>query len=216
MEPTSPPPSFPGPDGQPLLVVISAPSGAGKTTLCEQVLATLPLMTRAVTCTTRAPRAGERDGVDYYFLAAPVFQEQVQAGHFLEHATVHGNHYGTLKAEVLDKLRQGRDVLLNVDVQGAAAIREKAAADPELKRSLVSVFLTPPSMAVLEARLRKRGTDAPEVIQRRLGVARQESAHWQHFDYLMVSGAIPEDLRRMLVILEAEKMRSLRSAGPNL
>lgn len=216
MEPNFPSLAVPAPIGQPLLVVISAPSGAGKTTLCEQVLAMRPKMIRAITCTTRAPRTGEKHGVDYYFLEASLFQERVQAGHFLEYATVHGNHYGTLKSEVLDKLRQGSDVLLNVDVQGAAAIREKAAADPELKRSLVSVFLTPPSMEVLEARLRKRGTDAPEVIQRRLNVARQESAHWHHFDYLMVSGAIPEDLRRMLVILEAEKMRSHRSPGPNL
>src|ERR1035437_5287780 len=128
----------------PLLVLISAPSGGGKTTLCQQLLAARPQMTRAVTCTTRTPREGERDGVDYYFLDAGSFLKRVQAGNFLEHATVYGTTYGILKAEVLNKLRQGNDVLLNVDVQGAATIREKAQEDPELKRALGSVFLTPP------------------------------------------------------------------------
>ena len=199
----------------PLLVLISAPSGGGKTTLCNQLLAVRPQMTRAVTCTTRPPREGERDGVDYFFLDADSFLKRVQAGNFLEHATVYGNSYGTLKGEVLGKLRQGKDVLLNVDVQGAATIRMRAEEDPELKRALVSVFLTPPSMAVLEERLRKRGTDSTATIQKRLGVARQEIAQWKHFDYLLISSTINEDLRRMLAIVEAEKMRPLRVHPPD-
>jgi guanylate kinase len=198
----------------PLLVLISAPSGGGKTTLCQALLAARPDMTRAVTCTTRAPRPGERDGVDYYFLDASAFLKRVQAGNFLEHATVYGHSYGILKAEVLGKLRQGKDVLLNVDVQGAATIRDRALEDPELKRALVSVFLTPPSVAVLEERLRKRGTDSPAVIQKRLSVARQEIAQWKHFDYLLLSASISEDLRRMLAIVEAEKMRAGRLQAP--
>jgi len=129
---------------------------------------------------------------------------------------VFGNRYGTLKSEVLGKLRQGRDVLLNIDVQGAAAIRERASEEAELQRALVSVFLTPPSLAVLEARLRKRGTDASAVIQERLGVARQEIAQWKNFNYLMISDSIPEDLRRMLAILEAEKLRAARAVPPEL
>jgi guanylate kinase len=198
----------------PLLILISAPSGGGKTTLCQQLLAARPGMMRAVTCTTRPPREGERDGVDYYFLDASSFLKRVEAGNFLEHATVYGHSYGTLKSEVLGKLRQGKDVLLNVDVQGAATIRQKAQEEPELKRSLVSIFLTPASMSVLEGRLRKRGTDAPAVIQKRLGVARQEIAQWKHFNYLLISGTISEDLRRALAIVEAEKMRSERAAPP--
>src|SRR5689334_20742707 len=170
-----------------LLILISAPSGGGKTTLTAQVLASDPNTVRAVTCTTREPRPGEKDGVDYYFLDSADFLKRVQAGNFLEHATVFGNSYGTLKSEVLSKLRSGRDVLLNVDVQGAAAIRDRAEDDGELKRSLVSVFLTPPSMDVLEQRLRNRGTDSPAVIQKRLGVARQEIAQWKNFDYLLIS-----------------------------
>src|SRR5882762_5304250 len=198
----------------PLLVLISAPSGGGKTTICQQLLAAQPQMTRAVTCTTRPPRSGERDGVDYYFLDAASFLKRVQAGNFLEHATVYGNSYGTLKSEVLGKLRQGKDVLLSVDVQGAATIRERALEDAELKRALVSVFLTPPSLAVLEERLRKRGTDSAAVIQKRLAVARQEVSQWRNFDYLLVSTTISEDLRRMQAIIEAEKMRPARGQAP--
>ncbi len=199
----------------PLLVLISAPSGGGKTTLCQQLLAARRQMTRAVTCTTRPPRKGEQDGVDYFFLDADSFLKRVQAGNFLEHATVYGNSYGTLKGEVLGKLRQGKDVLLNVDVQGAATIRQRAEEDPELKRALVSVFLTPPSLEVLEERLRKRGTDSAAVIQKRLGVARQEITQWKNFDYLLISYSISEDLRRMQAIIEAEKMRPARGQAPD-
>lgn len=206
----------PAPTTSPLLVLISAPSGGGKTTLCQQLLAARPQMTRAVTCTTRAPREGERDQVDYYFLDAASFLKRVQAGNFLEHATVYGNSYGILKAEVLGKLREGKDVLLNVDVQGAATIRQKAQEDAELKRALVSVFLTPPSMAIVEQRLRKRGTDSEAVIQKRLGVARQEVAQWRHFDYLLLSSTVQEDLRRMLAIIEAERLRTGRVQAPEM
>jgi guanylate kinase len=203
------------PTSNPLLVLISAPSGGGKTTICEQLLAARPQMTRAVTCTTRPPRSGERDGVDYYFLDAGSFLKRVQAGNFLEHATVYGNSYGTLKAEVLGKLRQGKDVLLNVDVQGAAAIRERALEDPELKKGLVTIFLTPPSMVILEERLKRRGTDSPAEIKKRLGVARQELAQWKNFDYLLLSSSVKEDLRRVLAIVEAEQMRVSRVQPPD-
>jgi len=198
----------------PLLFVISAPSGGGKTTLCRELLAVRKDMTRAITCTTRAARAGEKEGVDYYFLDAGTFLRRVQAGHFLEHATVYGNSYGTLRSEVLDKLRQGKDVLLNIDVQGAASIRECVAHDDDLKRAFVSVFLTPPSLEILEARLKKRGQDSPEVIRKRIAVARQELAQWKHFDYLIISTTIKEDLRRMQAIVEAEKMRTCRAKAP--
>jgi len=198
----------------PLLILISAPSGGGKTTLCNQLLAARPEMTRAITCTTREPRPGERDGVDYYFFSAADFQRRLAADEFIEHATVFGRSYGILRSELLDKLRSGRDVLLNVDVQGAETIRTRAQADPELKRSLVSVFLTPPSAALLEERLKKRNADSAAEIQKRLGVARHEVAHWRHFDYLLISLSVADDLRRMLAIVEAEKMKSARSAAP--
>lgn len=198
----------------PLLIVVSAPSGGGKTTLCNQLLAIRPDMTRAVTCTTREPRKGEKDGVDYYFFDAGTFLKRVQAGNFLEHATVYGQSYGTLKSEVLGKLRSGRDVLLNIDVQGAATVRKCAEDDPELRRSLVTVFLTPPSAAILEQRLRKRGTDPEAVIHKRLGVARQEVAQWKNFDYLLISRGIEDDLVAMQAIIGAEKQRVLRVTPP--
>lgn len=197
-----------------LLVVLSAPSGAGKTTLCDEVLKTRPNLARAITCTTRDPRPGERDGVDYYFLEAGDFLKRVQAGNFLEHATVYGNSYGTLKSEVLAKLRAGRDVLLNIDVQGAAAIREHAQGDPELRRALVTIFLAASSLDVLEKRLRKRGQDSPAVIQKRLGVARQEIVQAKHFDYVIISASVPEDLRRMEAVIDAEKLKQGRVPVP--
>ena len=199
----------------PLLFVISAPSGGGKTTLCEKLLETRQDMARAITCTTRAPRPGEKDGKDYYFLDAGTFLKRVQAGHFLEHATVYGNSYGTLRGEVLDKLRAGKDVLLNIDVQGAASVRASVEGDEDLKRAFISVFLTPPSAEILEARLKKRGQDSAASIQKRLSVARQEVAQWRHFDYLIISTSIQEDLRRMLAIVDAEKMCQSRSTAPD-
>ncbi|MDB6037787.1 MAG: guanylate kinase [Verrucomicrobiales bacterium] len=198
-----------------LLIVISAPSGGGKTTLCDQLIANNPNTVRAITCTTREPREGETDGVDYYFLDAGTFLKRVQAGNFLEHATVYGNSYGTLKSEVLGKMRQGKDVLLSIDVQGAATIRARAEEDAELKRSLITIFLAPISIAVLEQRLKKRGKDSSGAIQKRLSVARQEIGQWKNFDFLILSSSIAEDLRRMQAIVLAEKMRNNRARLPD-
>jgi len=199
-----------------LLLVLSAPSGAGKTTVCQNLLAADPGVVRAITCTTRPPRPGEQDGADYYFLAPDVFQAKVAAGEFLEHALVHGHLYGTLKAEALGRLRQGRDVLLNIDVQGAENVRRQAGQNPELRRALVSIFLAPPSLEVLAQRLRQRAQDAPEVIARRLEAARAEFAHWPRFDYLVVSGTMDEDLQRVQAIVIAERLRQHRAQPPTL
>ncbi len=201
---------------RPLLVVLSAPSGAGKTTLCLQLLEARPNFTRAITCTTRPPRDGEKDGVDYYFLTPESFQERVAAGEFLEHATVYSRSYGTLRSEVLNKMSQGRDVLLTVDVQGAESIRKIASKDAELAQSLITVFLTPQSINELENRLRKRNQNSGADLARRLGEARCEIARWKEFQYLILSTSIPEDLRRMLAIVDAEKMRQDRSCPPEL
>ncbi len=198
----------------PLLILISAPSGGGKTTLCDLLLQSRKEMTRAITCTTRAPRPGEKNGVDYYFFTAAEFLKRVQAGNFLEHATVYGNSYGLLKSELLGKLRAGKDVLLNVDVQGAATIRAAAMGEPELREALVTVFLTPASVEVLEQRLKKRNSDPAAAIQKRLAVAKQEVSQWKNFDYLLISTSKSEDLRRALAIVETEKMRVARSHAP--
>jgi guanylate kinase len=197
-----------------LLILISAPSGGGKTTLCDLLLQKLPNITRAVTSTTRAPRPGEEHGKDYYFFTPEEFQRRAAAGDFVEHATVFGRSYGVLRSELLDKLRSGKDVLLNIDVQGAETIRERAQAEPELKRALVSIFLTPASIGELETRLRRRNSDSEADIRKRLATAKQELAHWDHFDYLVISTSKEEDLRQALAIVEAEKMRVPRAQSP--
>jgi guanylate kinase len=206
----------PGPErkgrlSSPLLIVISAPSGGGKTTLCQQILARHPNMVRAVTCTTRPPRPGEVEGRDYYFLDSAAFAQRLAAGGFLEQATVYNHCYGVPKTEILDKLRQGSDVLLNVDVQGAATVCGRAVQDSELARALVTVFLTPASLAELEERLQRRGTDSPAELAKRLSVARQEIAQWPHFQYLIISTSIAEDARQMEAIIDAERLRQSRS-----
>jgi len=197
-----------------LLIVISAPSGAGKTRLCSKILENCPNVQRAVTCTTRPPRGEEKDGVDYHFLSMEDFEAKIAKGEFLEHAEVYGRRYGTLLAEVTNKLEAGHDVLLNIDVQGAESIREKAADTPEIRDALVFVFLTPPSMDELERRLRSRAEDDEDAIQRRMKNAAHEMDQGANFDYLIISETLDpdqpgkdEDLRRMLCILEAEKLR---------
>jgi guanylate kinase len=208
---SAPLPEPPAAGATPLLIVLSAPSGGGKTTLCQQLLAAHPEMTRVITCTTRPPRAGEIEGRDYYFLNEEEFSKRIEFGSFLEHARVHDRSYGTPKAEVINMLRSGKDVLLNIDVQGAATICSRAAADADLRHALVTVFLTPSSVGQLEARLRRRGTDSPAQLEKRLGVARHEIAQWRHFEYLIISTTIAEDLRLMEAIIVAERMRCSRS-----
>ena len=197
--------------GAPVLLLISAPSGGGKTTVCQQLLAAVPGLERVITCTTRRPRPAERNGVDYHFLTPADFEQRITAGDFLEHAEVYGHRYGTLKRDVIERLRQAHDVLLNVDVQGAANIRRLAQADRELRAALVTVFLTPPSVEVLAERLARRGQDPPEVVARRLAEARREIALWHHFDYLVLSSTVAEDLRRVRGIFESEKLRARRA-----
>lgn len=193
-----------------VFLVISAPSGGGKTTVMRSLLSRQSKLRRAVTCTTRAPRGEERDGEDYYFLAADVFESKVRAGEFLEHATVYGNRYGTLAAEVLFRLGAGLDVVLSVDVQGVRSIQEMSKRDAVLGKSLVTVFLTPGDPAELERRLRGRGEDSGHALDRRLGMAREEVACWPSFDYLVVSGSMEEDSARVEGILEAERLRTNR------
>ena len=186
----------------PLLVVITGPSGVGKTTLCDNIRSALPGMSRAVTCTTREPRSGEVDEVDYYFLGEEEFLARVDSDEFLENALVHGSHYGVLKSELHAKLASGGDVLLNIDVQGAATIRERAATAPALSRSLVTVFLCPPSLKELELRLRGRDTDTDEAIAERLAIAKGEMTEAEKFDYTLTSQTREVDAGRLLGIIK--------------
>jgi guanylate kinase len=196
----------------PVFLVISAPSGAGKTTVSTALLGANPNLRRVVTCTTRNPRPGEQHGVDYVFFDLPTFEQRVASGEFLEYAEVYGNRYGTLKSSVVSLLRSGCDVILSVDVQGVAAIQESARRDAELGRSLVTAFLCPSNLAELEQRLKGRGTDSEEVVARRLATARKEAEQWWMFDYIVTSGTREQDQYRMQAILDAERIRTRRAS----
>lgn len=192
----------------PVLLLVSGPAGSGKTTLCDRMTAAFPqAIRRVVTCTTRAPRGAEKHGEDYFFLSREEFERGVAAGDFLEYAQVHSNRYGTRHAQVREILDAGRDVLLNLDVQGAATVRRVAEKDARLARSLVSVFIMPPSVEELRARLTGRGTDAPDEIERRMRVALDEMPRWREYDYCLVSGDREADFARIRAIYAAAKMR---------
>lgn len=192
-----------------ILFVISAPSGGGKSTLLR-LLSDNPDFTYSVSCTTRAPRPGEVDGRDYHFLSAAEFERRVAAGDFLEYAQVHGNYYGTLKQNVLEGLSLGHDILIDVDIQGAAQIRTNA--DSVCHAAMVDVFLMPPSMAELERRLRNRATETEEQLAVRLGNAAGEMAQWRDYRYVIVSGLAAQDFDRFRAIMTSERMRSSRLA----
>jgi guanylate kinase len=161
----------------PLFIVISAPSGAGKTTLCDMLLQSYPEICYSVSCTTREPRLNEEDGVDYQFMTVEAFKKLVAEGQFLEHAKVHDNYYGTLKAPIYEVLREGQCMLLDIDVVGAEQVRKHVAALPEsdpMRRGFIDIFINPPSMDELLARLEHRGTDSPAVIEKRIRNAERE------------------------------------------
>ncbi len=192
---------------QGILFVISAPSGTGKTTLCEN-LRTTPDFIYSVSCTTRPPRSGEVNDVDYHFLSKETFLQRVQQGEMLEYAEVHGNYYGTLKATVREALTHGTDVLLDIDVQGAKSIRK--TDDPMIKSSLVDVFIMPPTPEELEKRLRKRGTETEAQIQMRLKTGHEESKLWPLYKYTILSSSMEEDLTKFRAIMRAERYLSRR------
>ena len=191
-----------------LLIVVSGPAGSGKTTLCSRLTEAHPqAIRRVITCTTRAPRAGEADGVDYHFLTRQSFEQQVAAGVFLEHATVHGNFYGPRAADVATHLGAGFDALLNVDVQGAATIRTKGAADPLLASALVTVFIRVSDHAELRRRLTGRGTDPVDEIDRRVAAAEEEIRHAGAYQHVIESGSREADFAALQSIYLAEKAR---------
>lgn len=184
-----------------MLLVVSSPSGAGKTTLCDRLRAEFPSLEFSVSYTTRAPRAGEQDGVQYHFTDLATFEEMVKRDEFAEHAIVHGNMYGTSARLVKRALEEGRDLLFDIDYQGGRQLREKFDDD------VVSVFILPPSIKELENRLRRRATDSEEVIARRLRVAREELRHYARYDYLIMN----DDLDRAYDALRAVYVAQLHA-----
>jgi len=190
-----------------ILFVVSAPSGAGKTTLCNALRQT-PDFVYSVSCTTRGPRPGEIEGEDYYFLSKEEFARRVQEGEFLEHAEVHGHCYGTLRATVINHLNQGVDVLLDIDIQGAAAIR--ACKDPQIIDALADVFIMPPNLDELNRRLLKRATETQAEIDVRLRNAAAVMKNWRLYRYSIISSSMEEDLQKFRAIMRAERYLSRR------
>lgn len=203
-------------NSKPIFLVVSAPSGGGKTTVCNRLLTSDLGLQRAITCTTRAPRPGEVDGKDYYFLTKDQFESKKAADEFLEWANVYGNFYGTLKSEIIRRLELGQDVIVSVDVQGVASIAKMAKNDPVLSTSFVSLFIALPSVEALRKRLEGRGSDSPEVIQKRLDTARAEMQTCGGFDYILLSGSMDEDYERAYAIVLAEKMKRSRVSQSDL
>ncbi|MEN8661788.1 MAG: guanylate kinase [Lentimonas sp.] len=187
------------------LIIVSGPAGSGKTTVCDRMLAEIPAVERVVTSTTRKPRGGEVDTIDYYFFDHDTFKAKVEAGEFYEHANVHSNLYGTLKREVQEKLAAGTDLLLNIDVQGAAQMRETSEQDPLLKGNVITVFIMPPSVEELESRLRGRGTDAEDEVQRRMQVAIDEMKQSDFYDNTILSGSMDDDFAALKAIYTGAK-----------
>jgi guanylate kinase len=190
-----------------ILLVVSGPSGSGKTTLCRR-LADEKAAHYSISCTTRQPRPGEIDNEDYHFLSREEFEIRLAAGDFLEHALVHGNCYGTLRSEVLGYLESGTDVVMDIDVQGAAQVR--ACDNPTIQRARVDLFVMPPSEHELHDRLAGRGTDSEATIALRMQNALEEMRHWPSYTYRLLSATREEDYLRFKALLIAEQLRVSR------
>ena len=199
------------PDRIGLLCMVSGPTASGKTTVCRKAR-DLENCAYSISCTTRAPREGEQDGVDYHFLTKEDFLHRALHGLFLEWATVHGNYYGTLKSEVVAHLEAGRDVVMDIDIQGAQLIR--AAEDPFIRNALVDVFILPPSMEEIKNRLSGRGTETDDQMRLRLYNALEEMKHWREYRYAIVSATPERDFERFCSILYCERLRSCRMRTP--
>jgi len=183
--------------------IVSGPSGVGKSTVLTGVRARHPELDFSVSCTTRAPRAGETDHVHYHFITPEDFELRVGRGEFLEYAGVFAKRYGTLKSEVLDRVRAGRSVLLDIDVQGAMQIKEALRHDEELRRVCRLIFIAPPSFAELERRLRARATDSEEQIELRLAQVRRELGCWSQYDFAIVNDALDDAVNSFVTVVEA-------------
>lgn len=190
-----------------MMLVLSSPSGAGKSTIARALLKAEASLVLSVSATTRAPRPGEKDGVDYYFVDVPKFERMRADGEFLENARVFDNYYGTPRIHVEQQLAVGNDVLFDIDWQGTQQLRENARDD------LVSVFILPPSLKELEQRLRSRGQDSDEVVRKRMARAADEMSHWPEYDYVLVNYDIDQSIAQVRAILTAERLRRRRQVG---
>jgi guanylate kinase len=189
------------------MLVLSSPSGAGKTTLSRRLLEIDSNLTLSVSATTRPMRPTEQDGVDYHFVSRDQFERMMTANEFLEHAMVFDNRYGTPRKAVAEALAAGRDILFDIDWQGTQQLKERARED------LVSVFVLPPSHAELERRLKTRALDSDEVVAKRMAKAADEISHWPEYDYVIVNDAVDAALTKLDAILTAERLKRARQIG---
>lgn len=189
---------------QGILLVLSGPSGAGKGTICEQLLNKRKDLAYSVSATTRTPRKGEVDGKDYFFVSTDRFKEMIAKNELLEYAEIYGNYYGTPRSYVMDILNQGRDVVLEIDPQGALHIKENFSDG-------VFVFIVPPSLDELTSRIYKRGTDSEEVIRRRLNAATSELAYASKYDYIIINDEVEKATEKVSNIIDAERNRAVRT-----
>jgi guanylate kinase len=190
-----------------LLLVLSSPSGAGKTTITRLLVQLDGALSVSISATTRPPRANEVDGKDYFFVSDARFDEMVGQGALLEHATVFGNRYGTPRAPLEAALAAGRDIVSDIDWQGTQQLAQRVRGD------LVSVFILPPSMAALEERLRRRAQDSDEVVRRRMAKSADEMSHWPEYDYVIVNRDLEQSVVRAQAILTAERLKRERQVG---
>jgi guanylate kinase len=189
------------------MFVLSSPSGAGKSTLARSLLASDDNLSMSVSATTRAPRAGEVDGVDYHFMSQEEFGLLLNRDAFIEHAKVFDNYYGTPREPVEEALDAGRDVLFDIDWQGAQQLSEAGGED------LVKVFILPPSKQELESRLKKRASDSAEVVAGRMAKANDEISHWAEYNYIIVNRELDEAKAQVRAILDAERLKRSRQTG---
>ena len=191
---------------KPLFIVISAPSGCGKSTLIDMILQEYPDVCYSISCTTRPPRGDDEDGIDYHFKTKERFEELIREGAFLEYACVHGNYYGTLKQPIVEVLNEGNSMILDIDVQGAAKIREYVRGLPNndpLKIGYVDIFILPPDLEELRRRLEGRGTDAPAVIERRLANAEGEIARADEYMFKVTNDDLAIAYKRLCDLIDA-------------
>jgi len=184
-------------------LIVSGPSGVGKGTICGEINTHFPNLQFSVSCTTRSPRPGEIEGKHYYFIDKTVFEEKIAAGEFIEYAEVFGNYYGTLRSEVVNHIKNGRDVLLDIDIQGAMQIKKHATNNQLLKRCCEFIFIVPPNLQELEQRLRGRNTETEAVIQQRLAKSEHELSFWPKYDYIIINDTVEAAVARMQHIINA-------------
>ena len=188
------------PADKPVVYIISAPSGSGKSTLVNELLKSVRDLDFSISYTTRPPRGSEINGKQYHFVSRPEFEKMIRDGEFLEHAEVFGNYYGTARRFLQEAEEQGHDLLLDIDVQGAAQIQEKIP-------DAISIFILPPDRRTLEQRLRKRSEDREEVIQRRLITATREIQNYDRYDYILINDVLEESSRNLRSIVQSERLR---------